>query len=264
MGAVRLHVECEGTGPPIVLAHGFAGSARNWRPQARALAGTYRVCRFDCRGHARSAAPVDPAAYTVAAFVDDFDRVVRRAGSSPVVAGGLSMGAAIALAWAAARPERARGVVLASPPAGAGSGTGLETVADDFAAMILRDGVEAAGARYAWGPDSGLDAAGARLVRRGFLEHPAHGLACTLRGVVSALPDPLPLVVRVVAAGIPLLLVVGDRDRAAVTVARRMVARAPGARLEVVADAGHVVNLERSGEVTAVLERWLAAIAARG
>src|SRR5262249_51553779 len=55
----RLHVEKEGDGPAVVLAHGFAGSARNFGPQARALRTGFRVTRYDARGHARSEAPDD-------------------------------------------------------------------------------------------------------------------------------------------------------------------------------------------------------------
>ena len=33
----RQHIEVEGDGPVVVLAHGFGGSARNFAPQARAL-----------------------------------------------------------------------------------------------------------------------------------------------------------------------------------------------------------------------------------
>lgn len=263
MRAVRLHVEREGAGPVLVLAHGFAGSARNWRPQARALAATHEVRRFDARGHARSEAPDDPAAYSLDAFVADFDAVACDAGG-PVVAGGLSLGAAVALAWAATHPTRAGGVVLVSLPAGAASGGGFASVAEPFADAILQGGVDAAGARYAWGPGSALDPAAARLVRQGFLEHPPHGLAHTLRGVIARMPDPLPLVGRVASAGVPILLVAGARDVAAVETSRRAAAVAPHARLEVVAGAGHVVNLERSAEVTAILEGWLATVGARG
>lgn len=260
MDAVRLHVECDGAGPPLVLAHGFAGSARNWRPQARALARTHHVCRFDARGHARSEAPEDPAAYSVETAAGDFDAAARAAGDGPVVAGGLSMGAAVALAWAARTPERTRGLILASLPPGAASGTGIAAVAEEFATAILRDGTEAAGARFVWGPASGLDPTAARLVRQGFLEHPPHGLAATLRGVIARLPDPVPLVARLAGAGVPILLLAGERDRAAVETSRRAVRAAPTARLDIVAGAGHVVNLERAEEVTAILGAWLATL----
>ena len=67
----RLHVDVDGVGPPIVLAHGFGGSARNFGPQMRALKDRYQVVRYDARGHGRSDAPTEPEAYTPAAFVGD-------------------------------------------------------------------------------------------------------------------------------------------------------------------------------------------------
>src|SRR3989442_9959431 len=87
-----LHVEAEGDGPVVVLGHGFGGSARNFLPQARALRDRYRIVRFDARGHARSGAPAEAAAYTPEAFVADVGRVLDQVGAARAVVGGLSMG----------------------------------------------------------------------------------------------------------------------------------------------------------------------------
>src|SRR5437762_10255447 len=160
----RLHVEVEGSGPVVVLAHGFAGSARNFLPQARALRDRYRIVRFDARGHARSGAPAEAAAYTPEAFVADVGRVLDQVGAQRAVVGGLSMGAGIALRFALAHPERADGLVLAAFPAGARTPGSFSAVAREFADAIERDGLEAAGARFVWGPSSGLDPGAARLV----------------------------------------------------------------------------------------------------
>ena len=92
----RLHVEVEGSGPVVVLAHGFGGSARNFLPQARALRDRYRIVRFDARGHARSPAPHEAAAYTTESFAADLGRIVDRVGGERAVVGGLSMGAGTA------------------------------------------------------------------------------------------------------------------------------------------------------------------------
>ena len=121
--AVRLHVETTGSGGRLVFAHGFGGSARNFRPQARALGRTHQVILYDARGHARSDAPSGAQAYTLERLVDDYERVsLRREGGAAaetgIVAGGLSLGSATALGFALRRPELVRGLVLASPPGG--------------------------------------------------------------------------------------------------------------------------------------------------
>lgn len=258
--APALHVETEGAGEALVLGHGFGGSARNFRAQSRAFAGTMRVVRFDARGHARSAAPVDAAAYTPAAFVDDVARVLDLAGAARAVVGGLSMGAGIALRFALAHPGRTRALVLAAFPAGADTPGSYASVAARFAARIEEAGLEAAGAELVWGPTSGLDAAGADLVRRGFLEHQPHALAHVLRGVIAVQPAVATLAPALAALTVPTLVVVGARDRLSLAPCRALAAALPAVRLVEIAEAGHLVNLARPAEFNAAVGTFLAAL----
>jgi pimeloyl-ACP methyl ester carboxylesterase len=253
-GEPRLHVETEGDGPVLVLAHGFAGSARNFGPQARALRTRFRVVRYDARGHARSEAPDDPSAYTPETFASDLGRVID---STTAVVGGLSMGASTALRFALAHPDRVRALVLAAFPAGASAAKGIAAQATAFADAIERDGLEAAGERFAWGPTSGLDPGAARLVRQGFLEHKPHGLVHTLRGVLANLSSVGELVPRLRALDLPALVIVGERDRALLEPSRALADALPAARLVVVPGAGHVVNLEQAAAVNAAVEGFL-------
>src|SRR3989454_11865263 len=262
MGAEpRLHVEVEGGGPVVVRAHGLGGRARNFLPQARALNDRYRIVRFDARGHARSEAPAEASAYTPEAFVADLGRVLDQVGARAAFVGGLSMGAGTALRFALAHPERVEGLVLAAFPPGAGAPGTFAAVAADFADAIEREGLEAAGARFVWGAASGLDPAGARLVRRGFLEHPPHGLAYTLRGVLAAEPSLDELAPRLAELARPALVIVGPPDRVSLPASRALAAALPQAKLVVVEDAGHVVNLAQPAAFNRALEELLAAAA---
>ncbi|MBW2272791.1 MAG: alpha/beta fold hydrolase [Deltaproteobacteria bacterium] len=251
-----LHIEESGEGPLLVLAHGFAGSARNFRPQVRALRGSWRVRTYDARGHARSEAPADPGAYDLPAMVGDLERVMGPEQGEPAVVGGLSMGAAVALQLALARPERVRALVLAAWPADRDA-AGARAFGVTFADAIDREGLEAAGETHVWGPRSGLDAAGARLVRQGFLEHPPHALSAILRGVLASLPSTAELVARLAEVRAPVLLIAGEEDAPALEASRALAAGLPEARCEVIPDAGHVVNLARPGAFNAVLREFL-------
>ena len=255
--APALHVEAEGTGPALVLAHGFAGSARNFGPQARALRAGHRVVRFDARGHARSAAPADAAAYSPETFVADLGRVLDELGIERAVVGGLSMGAGTVLRFTLAHPERVRALVLAAFPAGRDAETSFTARAGEFAAAIERDGLEAAGARFVWGPTSGLDAGAARLVRQGFLEHPPHALAHTLRGVIAVQPSVSELAPAAARLAVPALVIVGAADLLSLAPSRALAAALPDARLVVVEDAGHVVNLARPAAFNAAVEDFV-------
>jgi pimeloyl-ACP methyl ester carboxylesterase len=258
MAAPALHVEVHGpAGAPlgIVLAHGFGGSARNWRPQLRALRERYRVVVYDARGHARSEAPAEPAAYRMGEFVADLLRAGQASGDARPVLGGLSLGAAVALRTALAHPERVRALVLASHPAGPGTGRGVAAHAEEFAAAIEREGLEAAGARFAWGPGSGLDPAGAALVRQGFLEHRPHALAHTLRECLARL-EPVEAL-GLSALRLPVLVLAGERDPGSLAPSRTLARALPGAELVVIPGAGHVVNLAAPAAFDAALLGFL-------
>jgi len=270
-----LHVERVGHGPTtVVLAHGFGGSARNFRGTARALGERATFVLFDQRGHARSAAPEDPAAYSLEGLVDDFASVVD--GAAPaggrVVAGGLSMGAGVALAYALRHPERVRGLVLAAFPPGGGeardpgseSGRAVATQARwalAFADAIDREGLEAAGAIYAWGPRSGFDPAAAKLVRQGFLEHPARGVRGLLRGVLALQASAADLAPRLRRLDVPALVIVGGDDALSLGPSRVLARALPMARLVEVPGAGHVVNLAAPARFQAELAAFLDALA---
>jgi 2-succinyl-6-hydroxy-2,4-cyclohexadiene-1-carboxylate synthase len=264
-GDVALHLEVEGDGPAVVLLHGFGGSARNWRPQLRALRDAYQVAAFDVRGHARSEAPAEAAAYAPACFVADVGRVLDRMARSPrshragerAVVGGLSMGAGIAARFAVAHPERVRGLVLVALPPGAEEGTRQRGWALAFADAIERDGLEAAGARFAWGSESGLDANAAKLVRAGFLEHPPHAIAHTLRELLAVQPGWSALADSLRPLRLPTLVIAGGRDPVSLGPCEKLAAALPGAELRVVPEAGHVVNLEARDAVNAALRDFL-------
>ena len=259
MSEPELHIEARGSGPLLALAHGFAGSARNFRAQQRRFAESMRVAIWDARGHARSEAPLDPAVYTLDALARDLGRVLSGQGDGPAVVGGLSLGAATALHFALEQPERVRALVLASFPPGRAGG-GVARGALEFADVIEREGLEAAGARFVWGPESGLDERGAAMVRQGFLEHAPHALAAILRGVVARLPEPDSWARRARSLTVPVLLVAGEADPGSVAAHDALVRALPGADAVVLPDAGHVVNLAAPAAFDAALERFLASL----
>jgi len=172
------------------------------------------------------------------------------------VVGGLSLGAATALRFAVRRRERVRGLVLASfpPPRSLG---GFSRIALPFAEAVEHEGLEAAGERFVWGPDSGLDPRGAALVRQGFLEHPPHAMAAMLRGVLAELPEPEEWALEVRDLDCPALLVAGGADPGSLAAQRLLADALPRARAVEIPDAGHVVNLAAPEAFDAALADFL-------
>jgi pimeloyl-ACP methyl ester carboxylesterase len=195
------------------------------------------------------------------AFVADLGRVLDGAGAERAVVGGLSLGAAVALRFAQVQPGRVRGLVLASFPPGRAPGEVASARALAFAESIEKDGMEAAGARFVWGPESGLDPRGAALVRQGFLEHPPHALAHVLRELLAVLPPVGEQAAILASLKLPVLIVAGAEDLAAVAATRTLAAERSDARVEVIEGAGHVVNMARPGAVNASLLAFLDSLA---
>jgi pimeloyl-ACP methyl ester carboxylesterase len=109
-----------GSGKPVVLVHGLAGSAANWVELLPELAERYRVLAVDLPGHGGSAPP--PAAASVTDFAEAVAAEMEREQVSPALLVGHSFGGLVALRLAQLRPELVRGLLLVAP-AGIGSGT---------------------------------------------------------------------------------------------------------------------------------------------
>ncbi|MGQ0743785.1 MAG: alpha/beta fold hydrolase [Acidimicrobiales bacterium] len=103
--------------PQLLWAHGLLSSVADERRQGlfdwAEITDSVRVICYDTRGHGQADAPHEERAYRWSAMVDD---MLWASGGGPFVAGGIGMGAAVALYAALAAPRRVQGLVLALPP----------------------------------------------------------------------------------------------------------------------------------------------------
>ncbi|MCO8275513.1 alpha/beta hydrolase [Actinoplanes sp. TRM 88003] len=107
----------EGSGPPVVLLHGFPENAGTWRHQIEALtAGGHRVIALNLRGFGNSEHPSAADAYTVLHVVGDLVALLNHLGTGPVAVIGREWGALTAWGPAMMRPGLVRGVVAISAP----------------------------------------------------------------------------------------------------------------------------------------------------
>jgi pimeloyl-ACP methyl ester carboxylesterase len=102
-------------GPPLLLLHGVTRCWQSFLPLVPALATRWQVWGLDFRGHGRSS-PQPEGRYLVADYLEDADAALDAMPAGPVVVLGHSLGAMVAAALAARRPERVRAVVLEDPP----------------------------------------------------------------------------------------------------------------------------------------------------
>jgi 3-oxoadipate enol-lactonase len=253
----RLHVEATGKGPAVVLLHGGSADSRMWQGQLAALAGHYRVIRYDLRGLGQSPPPA--ASYRMS---DDLTAVLDHQGVDSAALVGFSTGGTIALEFAARYPARAAALVLigAIVPAEPGQIPGYEAARQELTLQLAPREAARARGDLAAAVAADLDvwasaqhgAARAELAAWGMANpyfHAGMGEHEQLGPVSDA---------AVAAVAAPTLVMVGDQDTGLSRLCADYLADTiPGAQLQVFADADHFVSTARPAAFNKALRSFL-------
>jgi pimeloyl-ACP methyl ester carboxylesterase len=114
---IRMHLAEEGSGPLVVLCHGFPESWYSWRHQLPALAAAgFHAVAPDMRGYGATEAPDEIGRYTLLHLVGDVIGILDALSAETAVIVGHDWGAPVAWHAALLRPDRVRGVVGLSVP----------------------------------------------------------------------------------------------------------------------------------------------------
>jgi len=110
--SVEVHTLIEGPAdaPVVVMSHSLGVTLDMWQPQAEVLARSFRVVRYDLRGHGRS--PVPPGPYEIADLGGDLVALLDRLGVAHAHLCGLSLGGMASLWVAAHHPRRVERLVV--------------------------------------------------------------------------------------------------------------------------------------------------------
>ena len=262
-GELRLHVAIAGAGPPLVLLHGFTGSAETWAPLREALRGSHTTIAVDLPGHGGSDAPADPTRYALPLFTDDLAHLLDVLRMPTVALLGYSLGGRAALHFAVRHPSRLSALVLvsASPGIEHERERGLRAVEDaTLADFIEREGIEPFVARWEelplWESQRRLPHEVRARLRAQRLANHQRGLANSLRGAGAA-AEPAITARQLAAVRVPALVIVGALDEKYVRIGSALQVALPQAELAIVPGAGHAVHLERPEELSAVVTRFL-------
>jgi pimeloyl-ACP methyl ester carboxylesterase len=108
-GDVSLPITSTGQGPTIIFFNGMGGTQASWGNVVRKLKRRYRLVTFDMRGHGKAASAED---HSFQAFLSDASCAMAMIGAKRSIVVGWSLGADLAVAYAAAHPRRLGGLVL--------------------------------------------------------------------------------------------------------------------------------------------------------
>ena len=224
----------------VVLIHSLAMDASFWERVAPLLKENADVLVYDCRGHGRSDRPDGP--YTVELFAEDLADLLDHVGWRSATVCGASMGGTVAIAFAAAYPDRVQGLGLFDTTCWYGPEAPAQWA--ERAQKALDDGLQALVGfqKTRWFSDSFRET-NPDIVDRAievFLANDVRCYAktCRMLGAADkrdALKD----------FRMPCTILVGAEDYATpVAMARALEAGIAGSRLEVIENARHLTPLE--------------------
>jgi pimeloyl-ACP methyl ester carboxylesterase len=229
---VNLYYEVHGSGPPLLLTHGYSSTSAMWQDQIEALSKHHKLVLWDMRGHGQSDYPPEPAAYSEALTVADMAALLDEVGADTAIVGGLSLGGYMSLAFYRAHAHRVRALLIID------TGPGFKK---DEAREAWNARARETGDRF---EREGLAVLKSASRERSSVSHrDALGLARAARGmliqrdarVIEQLPD-----IRV-----PSLVVVGADDTPFLAASDYMATKIPGAKKVVIPGAGHAVNIDQ-------------------
>jgi len=135
-GEININYQVGGRGFPLVLIHPFSASLEFWAPQVRKFSPRYKVITCDVRGHGLSSAPAGEENYTLDILVEDLHRLLTHLKVKQADVGGLSLGGAVALGYAARHPDRVKALMVFDIHGG------FQPPADPAAAAAMAEGRE--------------------------------------------------------------------------------------------------------------------------
>jgi 3-oxoadipate enol-lactonase len=238
VAAVRLHYRDEGDGPPVMLLHGWTFDLQMWDPQVAALRDEFRLVRFDRRGHGLSAGKPDSQQDAA-----DIAALCRHLKLDRVALIGMSQGARAALRFASQAPQQVTALILDGPPS-----FDQTAVDDDVPMAHFRDLARKRGLaafRREWRGHALVQlcteaAQMQQLVDRMIARYPGRELLDTHAPATVIAPLQLQ---RIRA---PALVLSGAYDLPSrMQAARLLCTLLPGAEHVILADAGHLINLDQ-------------------
>jgi epoxide hydrolase 4 len=124
---IKLHCVTQGSGPLMLMLHGFPDFWYSWRHQIPEFASDYKVVAVDLRGYNDSDKPKDKSAYVMAEFVQDIKGIIQGFGYKSCVLVAHDWGGAIAWSFAYAYPEMVDKLIVMNIPHPAKFAEGLRT-----------------------------------------------------------------------------------------------------------------------------------------
>ena len=241
----------------IVFSHSYLVDHSHFNPQIEAFKKHYRCIAFDHRGHGRSETPA--SGYDMENLYEDAVGFIEKVKCAPCHFVGLSTGGFIGLRIGIRRPDLVKSLILMDTSADAEAAESLGRYKlmlfivrwIGFWPVIRRALPLFFAPKFLNDPNRQNEVA---EWRQRFLSNKRAAVYQFGQGIFArdSVYD------RIDKIQIPTLVIVGENDAATPVVrAKRIAEKIPGARLEIIPDAGHLCTVEEPSAVNSAIERFL-------
>ena len=265
INGVRLYYERhDDSGEPLVFVHGYTGDISDWKFPLAEFSPDYRILVMDLRGHGRSEAPSDRAAYSIVQMAADVEALVNEVGFQRYHLVGHSMGGAIVQEIALRTPQSLLSLTLEDTASKFGVDTGNDEMTEwrkKRYALAMSEGLAAAAALPMPNPPPHMPAERLEEVERRL----ARLSLDTFVGAMVGLLEWEGTEARAAAISAPTLIIYGDIDSPSIIApSRRLAETIPNATVAVIPESGHSPQWERPDLFNKALRRHLEAHRAAG
>jgi pimeloyl-ACP methyl ester carboxylesterase len=242
-----------GEGPPLVLLHGFLCDSRCWRRQLADLSDRFRVGAWDAPGAGSSSDPPDP--FTITDWAQCLAEFLDTVGIEQAQVLGLSWGGILAQEFYRLYPDRVLALILCGTYAGWKGSLPESACKKRLQRCFLESSLPPEDFVPRWVPEFFTEGASHDLKEEmSAVVCDFHPLGFRLMAKSSADTDTTDLLPNI---GVPTLLLWGDDDRRSpLSIAEQLRDAIPNAELAVIANAGHVSNMEQPEEFNAQVRRF--------
>lgn len=259
---IGTYYERRGEGPPVVFVHAAIVDHGMWDRQVDALSGDYTTITYDVRGHGRTGGSTRRK-YTVDLYARDLDALIEALDVERPVLCGLSMGGLIAQTYAATRPDRVAGLVLAdtfAPRIGSRSEWFLRRIALNALIPPVRIlGYERVEKANMWLTERFVGGAGGDYERIERLHESGPGMTTgEFAKMIRSMTRFHEASLDIPSITVPTLVLYGENELPFIKRhAAELAARLPNAEIEEISDAGHASNLDEPDRFTAAVRSLL-------
>jgi 3-oxoadipate enol-lactonase len=255
--SVNYTIDGPANAPVVAMSHSLATDLSMWDPTVPALAGRFRVLRYETRGHGQTEAP--KGAYTLDQLADDALALLKSLGISRMHWVGLSMGGMIGQTLALKAPEVFLSLSLC-----------------DTSSRIPAEAKPLWADRIKTAESQGMEPLVEPTLQRWFTEpfrKSRKDVIDKVATMIRATPpagyagccaaiSALDLTDKIGAIKIPTIAIVGEDDPGTPVAAHKVIQeKIAGCRLEILKSAAHLANMEQPEAFNKALTGFLASIA---